>query len=613
MLCAAVCGCAADMAPRDVPLSDAVIVVPDDAKSLEKAAADDLALFLGKITGRDGFRVVAEKDAPRDGVAVYVGDTAAARMAGVTPDGLGPQDYRLRTMKDRAFVLGGRPTGTSYGVSDLLAVNFDCYHVDYETFIAPPNPAPVLPAADIVKHPTVPRRTLYSWIRTRWLKSENVQVQSDLRRRNFLLWDQADRVAPGDRVSERLGTVHNFHRYLPPEKFKDAHPEYYGLDKKGNRKFGKRPGWTQLCLTNPDVRRQVRDALFAAIKADRLEFPDAPPTRYAFGPGDYCHDHLCWCTNCLAFVERHGGDGALLFDFTNYLCAEVRKRWPDVRISTSAYECTEVPPTDIEIDRNTIVSYADYYGKRCDFQPLTNAMNKAQYDLYMKWAGKGVDLSLWNYLIPNYSQPQMFPGWGVPATSVDAIIADTALFRDTGLKGIFVEAEYCAYLPRSFHFLNYFLYSQLLYDRGRDPEKLISLYMDAVYGPAAQEMKEYLALLREVQRELPVANVHDWQWRACWPHAHSAKLQKGALRLLAVAAAKAAGDRRAAARVAAEYADVLHAYIIGLLGPGRCKDPALIAEYERQTRLHFASLPFDEKVIRTEHLDKFLADFQKIK
>ena len=135
--------------------------------------------------------------------------------------------------------------------------------------------------------------------------------------------------------------------------------------------------------------------------------------------------------------------------------------------------------------------------------------------------------------------------------------------------------------------------------------------MDAVYGPAAQEMKEYLALLRQVQRELPIANVHDWQWRDCWPHIRSETLRKGALRLLSAAAKKAAGDGRAAAKVAAEYADVLHAYIVGMLGPKRCEDPNLIAEYERQTRIHLASLPYTEQVIREEFLDKFLADLSK--
>ena len=605
------CHCDGGLEQCEVPLAAAVVVTPKSPAPMEKSAADDMAFFLGKMTGRSDFCVVEEDSAPINGVAVYVGDTKAARNAGVTADGLGPQDYRVRTARNRVFIVGGRPTGTSYGVSDLLATHFDCYHVDYDTVVAPSNAAPVLPALDCVKRPTVQRREVYTWIRKRWLTPEGARTQADLRRRNFLAWDKADRVTPGSRPSTRLGSVHNFHRYLPPEKYADAHPEYYGLDKKGRRRFGKRPGWTQLCLTNPDVRRLVKDALIEAIEADRREFPDAPPTRYAFGQGDYCHYHVCWCSNCVAFAEKHGGDGALLFDFVNDLCAAVKDRWPDVRLSTNAYECTEEPPADVEIDPNVIVQYADYYGKRCDFQPLTNAMNRAQHDLYVKWARKGVDLEVWNYLIPNYSQPQMFPGFGVPATSVDAIIADTELFRVTGLNGIFVEAEYCGYLPRSFAFLNYFLYAQLLYDRNRDPEKLISIYMDAVYGPAAQEMKEYLALLREVQRELPVANVHDWQWRSCWPHVRSSKLQKGALRLLGVAAKKAEGDRRAAAKVAAEYADVLHAYIIGLLGPDRCEDPKLIAEYERQTRLHFAALPFTEHVIRKEFLDKFLVDLSK--
>ena len=589
-----------------VPLGRAVIVVPDAAKPLEKAAADDLSFFLGKVTGRDGgFRIVAERDEPEEGVRVYVGATAAAKAAGVTADGLGPQGFRIRTAKDRVFVVGGSPTGTSYGISDLLAVGFGCYHVDYDTVIAPPNAEPVLPATDIRKEPAILSRTIYSWIRPRWLTPEKRKVQEQILRRNYLFWDDADRSLPGTRPTKRLRHAHNMYEYLPPAQYAKDHPEYYAQREDGSRTLFEKRNFGQLCYSNPEVRRVLKERLVEIIEADRRENPDSPPNLYPFGQGDYCMEHLCWCTNCLVVAAKYGGDSGLLYELVNELAALVRDRWPEIRIGSNAYECTEVPPKGLEIADNVVVQYCDYYGKRCDLQPLSNAVNSAQLDLYLQWAGRTRDLSLWTYQLPNYSQPKMEPGYGVPAVGIDSIIADTALYARTGLKRMFVESEFEGWHPRTFHFLHYFLWAQLLFDPSRDADRLIDVYMDAVYGPAAPEMKEYLAVLRAEQRLRPVTSVHDWRYRYKWPHTGSARLRDRAVELLGRAAKKAAGDVKASARVATEYADALHALALGYLGPKADRSPEVLAEYRRQMRIHFASLPYTDEVKQKYYLENF--------
>ena len=93
------------------------IVLAKEAIPAERTAADELAGYLGKITG--GTFAVVEESAASSGPCLYVGPTAFARAHGLDTI-WGPERWALRSVGSDLVLVGGRPRGTLYAVYHFL-------------------------------------------------------------------------------------------------------------------------------------------------------------------------------------------------------------------------------------------------------------------------------------------------------------------------------------------------------------------------------------------------------------------------------------------------------------------------------------------------------------
>ena len=590
---------------QDLDLTGAVIVLPENAQKREKTAAGDIAFFFNKMAGRE-CRIVTEDAAPATGAKVYVGATKAATAKGIAPTGKMAQCFRVKTDGGDLYLVGASQTATDFAASWTLGRCFDCYSLDYDHISAPPHNVLKLKPIDRDFTPTVAHREIYTHIREEWLVPEKKSVRADLLRRNFRDVEPEDRTVPGSRNTKRLGGVHNMHLWLPPEKFAKDHPEYYGADKSGVHKAAK-VGFTQLCHSNPEVRKLLREKLVEVVKEDMKGPKELWPNLYVFCQGDFCHGRLCWCENCRKLAEKLGGENGIVVDMANELAAVLARYRPDAVIRIEAYECTEHPGR-VKPAPNVQVGYADYYDKSVDILPLEDPVNCKQLALLREWTDSGTSLSFWKYLIPHYSQPQM-KGLGQPGTAIDAIIADTDLYRRLGIQNVFIEAEHRGYLQRSFAFLQYFVEAQLLFDRDQDPERLVDIYMKNVYGVAYPEMNGYLQHLRQMQKDHPITRVSDWMYRR-FAHLDAPGFYEKAFAFLSAAAKKAEGDSVLRAKVAAEYADVLHAYWKFGAKTVAARQQAK-KDFERESRLHLYALPWPKSIIDRYEANELEAELKK--
>jgi len=582
------CGCGQN---SEIDLTGATIVLPEKARKREQTAAKDIAFFFNRMTGRD-YKIVTESAVPQAGAKIYVGATQAAAAKGIAPTGAQAQGFRVKTDGGSLYLVGASQTGTDFAASWVLGRYFDCYSLDYDTISAPKRMVLKLKAIDRDFTPSVAKRDIYTWIRPEWLRPEKKSVRDDLLRRNFRTVEPEDKTQPGSRFTKRLGSVHNLYNWVPPEQYAKSHPEYYSANKKGVHAPGK--GIVgQLCFSNPELRQVLKDKLVAVVQEDMKGPKELWPNGYEFCQRDFCHDRLCWCANCEKLAAKLGGQNGIIVDMANELAAVLKQYLPNAVIRTEAYECTEhlegVKPAD-----NVLIRYCDYYDKSVDLLPLEAPVNKVQLALLREWTDSGAHVALWKYLIPHYSQPAM-TGLGQPGTAIDAIIADTDLYRRLGIQNTFIEAEYEGYLPRSFVFLQYFVEAQLLFDRDQDPERLINIYMQNVYGDAAPEMSAYLAHLRQMQKEHPIMRVSDWMYRR-FAHLDAPGFYEKSFELLAAAAKKVEGDKVRRAKVAAEYADGLHAYWKLGAKTVKVREQAK-KDFEREERLHLAALPWPQSII----------------
>ena len=214
------------------------VATEPNATTREKLAADELAAYLEKISGKKLKRIeAAGRQVP--GSVIAVGNLA--RQAGLISTeelgAVGRDGYVLRVAGGRAGICGARDVGTVYGAYALLrhlGVKFYALHCE----IVPKVRKLVIPNCKLREKPFYEFRSL----------TGNLKLGHT---------PKDDMGNPGE-IGERGSLVHSAAYLLPFDKFSHEHPEYFALQKDGKRlhRDPKRKRFdVHLCLSNPDVRR----------------------------------------------------------------------------------------------------------------------------------------------------------------------------------------------------------------------------------------------------------------------------------------------------------------------------------------------------------------------
>lgn len=450
----------------------AAIVVAPDATIAEHHAAAELADYLGRIAGCE-FAVAEAADGP----AVYVGHGDRARQAGIDPDALGDEEWIVRTVGDDLIVVGGHPRGTLYAVyhllEDVLGVRW--WNPWAET--VPTRATIELADLDLRGEPVLQYRDIY-------MIYGNDEGRFAARNR---LNRQGD--AP---IHARYGGgmdygppyhVHTFYRYIPPSEYFEDHPEWFSLID-GERMAERH----QLCLTNEELRGVFLQKLRENIERTReraAETGGPPPRVFSVSQNDWYGQ--CQCEDCQAIAEREGSEAGTLLDFVNFLAADIADDYPDLYISTLAYQYTQAPPRTIRPRDNVIVRLCDTTSNLVE--PTASEANQAFHDFLMSWAQIAPNLRLWEYAI-TFVDPI-----GLPLPTVHTYAPNYRLYAENNVEGVFTELEY----PVKTDMRDYkvWMMCKLLEDPWADPDTLATIFTDGFYGAAGPMIREYLALRRD--------------------------------------------------------------------------------------------------------------------
>lgn len=512
-----------------VPLSEVIVVAPDDYFGADRmgsvvhwggGAANDLTNALAKVLGRT-VPLFPESCAPKGTCPVlYLGDVAAAREADVADASLRNLDYRIVVCNGNVFIWSRTGTGASYGVTDFLE-RFCGYRFlttsgddPYEV-----RPDASVPPCDLTGRSAIYRHTIGAGRGPGAAKRPKTQKlwpgdRSGFSRRVRLSLREED-IEGSEQISEQTGVkCHSSYSYLPPKKYWNDHPEYYCMDESGKRfcQPDARYSNGQICYSNPDVRRICLESLLAFIERDRKKHPDNPPLVYDMTQQD-AMNFLCLCPECKKIIAKYnrtpgghaeGGDAGLQLEFINDLARKAAAKYPGVQIRTFAYVSTEVPPAGgIRPEDNVIIWMCDLYTRCNHMLPLSHPFNAPRRKLIEDWAAISKRLEIWDYMLYNvdYSRGRLFP-----EVSVDAIASDAKFFRDLGLPRLYMETEYA---DQPFWELNVHVMDRFYRDPDYDLGKAIDEYC-TVYGKGAGKMREAIDLLRETILANPP---REWQAR----------------------------------------------------------------------------------------------------
>ncbi len=457
---------------------EAAIVVAEEASVAEQHAATELATYLGRIAGCE-FDVANTADGP----AVYVGPTDRAREAGIDQDALGREEWIVRSEGEDLIVIGGRPRGTLYAAYHLLEDELGVHWWNPWAETVPSSPTIELTDLDLRGEPELQYRDIY-----------RIYGYDEGR---FAAHNRLNRMGDPP-IHARYGGgmdygppyhVHTFYLYFPPEKYFDDHPDWYSLID-GERMADRH----QLCLTNDELRQAFLEKLRGYIEQTRqkAEETGAPPPRvFSVSQNDWRGQ--CQCEQCQAIAEREGSEAGPLLDFVNFLAEQIEDDYPDVYLSTLAYQYTQKPPANIKARDNVIIRLCDTSSNFTE--AITSETNEPFHDFLLSWAEIADNLRIWDYAV-TYADPR-----GLPKPTVHTYAPDYQYYAENSVEGVFTELEYP--VKADIRDFKVWMMCKLLEDPYADYEALVETFTDGFYGDAGPMIREYLALRDQAVAERP--------------------------------------------------------------------------------------------------------------
>ena len=276
--------------------------------------------------------------------------------------------------------------------------------------------------------------------------------------------------------------VHTFDSLIPQSLY-GTHPEYFPLIN------GKRVnGYTQRCLTNPEV-------LKLAVEGVRKAFKDHPEAMItSVSQNDTAG--WCQCENCKRLTEQYGANSGLYLWFVNQVAEQIDKALPGKLIDTLAYQFTEAPPKGIAPRANVRVRLCPI--SVCEAHPYENddaPATKAFISNLAAWSTITSTLYIWHYNTD-------FAHYLMPFPDFAEFPADLKLYQRSGVKGVFFEGDiapgggasdaegFCSYVM-----------AKLLWNPNQDADAHVTEWLQGVYPNAWKPMRTWFDLMHTASRE----------------------------------------------------------------------------------------------------------------
>ena len=252
---------------------------------------------------------------------------------------------------------------------------------------------------------------------------------------------------------------HSYPFACPADKYIKTHPEYIGMIN-GRRAINVKPGWTPLCISNPDVE----ELMVAELKR---QF-DAGAEVCQIGQQDAAK--VCECEKCRAMYGTGDDWCEKFWLFHRHIAERILKERPGKVVNIMSYERTINPPKTFKtFPENVMVEMCGYSEK-----------------MFEKWAEYTVPqgFTVYSYLCGCYLQP------GFVAKHSFAYLAQLVKrFRRYGVRGVYR----CETIGDLFgtEGPGYYVFNRLLLDGTQNVNVLLSEFCSAAFGPAAAQMRTF--------------------------------------------------------------------------------------------------------------------------
>ncbi len=487
-----------------------LLVLPAEPTESETQAANLLRELLSAIGGCE-FAIAAEYSLTPTGDgalqdakghrwpgAIWIGNTRRAAAEKLSAEGLPPEGFRRVRKGNHLFILGNDHAslpvkGTFFGAADLAERHFGVRWLwpGPGGTVIPPRTSLTLPPMDERDEPALPQRIIRnngvgerSLVGLKLLQKEGKDLAPVVAMNRAWL----DRQKTGSSID--LQYRHAFGDWYT--KYGAQHPDWFAMRPGGSREqFTERP---RLCKSNPEVAHQAALQVLAQYEANpNLDSASISPND---GSGV---DGFCLCAECRKLDPPNGRKVRLLVSpdgkkreyveyvslsdrfatFYNQIAQEVAKKNPKARLGAYAYSAYRDVPLNVTLHPSIVIGFVglDY---------TNEALRQSDLERWDGWSRRASHL----LLRPN----ALHGGEGLPLLYPHRLAADVRHCYQTGMLAADFDSLTSHWATQG---LNYYLLAKLLWDPSADVDALIADYCQSGFGPAAEKMAAFYALVEE--------------------------------------------------------------------------------------------------------------------
>ena len=502
---------------------EATIIIAKDALHQNRIAAEELQMFLEKMSGAK-LPILTDETPAIAGNKILVGPSAyTAGMKLDIPEGFSFEEikecYIVKRVGDCLVLVGNdggpllpgkfepkRPhllagdtpfyKGTLFAVYDFLE-SLGC------RWYFPGDFGQVVPEMKTVAVDNLDKRVKpFFLMHAYWQKpgyvnkekniNSNLDHDSFYNRNRYISWSAGYGNANDGSI---MGPI----RSIGTNVFVD-HPEYYGLNADKQTRNAH-----VLCMSNPEV---VRICTEAALK----HFEDNPDSlAYGLAPAD--GSPACYCDDC----RKENGDitvegqwsgkpipciSGTYYKLMNQVAKEVGKKYPDKIISISIYAGRILPPpNDYRFEPNigghlALLEYTLMH----PIDDPTNWQSAQIRSLFQSWKTRITKLAYRPYY------PSFMVHCGLPIPLWQNTVKDVKFLARPENYPLGFKWE--GWMSFNTGLIDYYLRSKLMWDPTLDGDALIAEFFSTFYGPAAEPVKQFYAALENAIVTAPI-NSHE--------------------------------------------------------------------------------------------------------
>lgn len=445
--------------------SDVITVTPDFVISLGgnfalEAAANKLAQYLEPILGAS---------------LSVVSDASGKRAIVLAVDGSIDSGYTIAEKDGSILISGSDLRDTVNGVFGFLEkyCGIHCYTSEVTKYTADSVKVPV---GESYAYTPYFEYTETDWYSPKFIDYSLFNGLSGGEYRDM----PAELGGSVEYISSLAHTLTN--QFCRADTYFEEHPEYFALIAGVRSK-------KQLCLSNPDTYRIVRDEIFELL--EREHNPEAALQIVSVTQNDTILH--CTCPKCAAKDIKYGSPAGSNLEFVNAIAREVKAAgYDNVGIDTFAYQYTRTAPHGIVPEDNVIVRLCSL---ECCFSHTLDdpecLTNLAFMNDLRNWSKICNRLYIWDYTTNYCNFVGLFPDFGVLQKNIQ-------MFCEHNVKGIYEEGNYQMIdTDAEFGELRSYLLSRLMQDPYCDIEAEKAAFLDAFYGAGGKYIGEFLDIITE--------------------------------------------------------------------------------------------------------------------